>query len=284
MFSTFFTFFCFAYLHASQKYLAQESKVISVLSNKFSEMPKLKLRSWEELDEIYNKASSKIRENSLSFMRLKFCIAYMKLDHGRESIEAGLKKQDEWDQNVAENQMVPVRFLIWFIPILGFIGTVIGISEAIIGFNTILNATSNFQEMKQSLGGVTESLGFAFDTTLVALIQDALIMLYMSICQKKSDQFLAEVEKLFHGNLLLKIPAESSAVTVSGSLPDEKLLDILNELNRQLPNLNNLEYLSQFSNAIVEISESFKTLLPAINRLNEKKKWIFSMQEQSAEG
>lgn len=52
------------------------------------------------------------------------------------------------------------------IPALGFIGTVYGIGEALLHADGLFSAA----DKAQALGRITEQLGFAFDTTLVALV------------------------------------------------------------------------------------------------------------------
>ena len=69
------------------------------------------------------------------------------------SIEALAIKQE------AENSMI--RYLIWAIPSIGFIGTVRGIGQAL---------SQADQALAGDISGMTDSLGVAFNSTLVALL------------------------------------------------------------------------------------------------------------------
>jgi hypothetical protein len=61
----------------------------------------------------------------------------------------------------------PLRFGVWALPILGFIGTVIGISGAIEGLQGLMGSGAGGDG---GFEAVTGELYFAFDTTLVGLV------------------------------------------------------------------------------------------------------------------
>lgn len=70
-----------------------------------------------------------------------------------------------WDL-LATRRMAPLSYAIWVLPLLGFIGTVIGISDAIGGLGNVF-ADADRQEALQSVLG---ALRFAFDTTFAGLL------------------------------------------------------------------------------------------------------------------
>ncbi|HIF93247.1 MAG TPA: hypothetical protein EYQ60_09000 [Myxococcales bacterium] len=88
-----------------------------------------------------------------------------------------------------------VRVLVWAVPTLGFIGTVIGIGAAVAGFSETLEAASSLDGMKESIGLVTGGLGVAFDTTLLALVMSILIMFPISAVQRIEEAFLSDVDE-----------------------------------------------------------------------------------------
>jgi len=98
------------------------------------------------------------------------------------------------DALAVESSYTMVRVFIWAIPILGFIGTVVGIGAAVSGFSTSVAAAVDLEVMKQSIGGVTSGLGVAFDTTLLALVMSILIMFPASSLQKAEEDFLGQVD------------------------------------------------------------------------------------------
>ena len=52
----------------------------------------------------------------------------------------------------------------------GFIGTVIGMSQAVGSFDAVLSNADNVDGLKDGLVQVTGGLGTAFDTTFLALV------------------------------------------------------------------------------------------------------------------
>lgn len=72
---------------------------------------------------------------------------------------------DLWDSNFAR-RLAPLGYAVWALPLLGFIGTVVGISGSIGGLASILDQAGRETAMQEVLA----SLRFAFDTTFVGLI------------------------------------------------------------------------------------------------------------------
>jgi methyl-accepting chemotaxis protein len=116
-----------------------------------------------------------------------------------------LRDQAEIDSVIISTKNAPVRFFIWLIPVLGFIGTVLGVSAAIIGFSDIIQAGSDFSMVKGSLGGVSTNLGVAFDTTLLALIKTAILMFVYSTLQKQEQSFLINMDEFSVDDLIKKV-------------------------------------------------------------------------------
>jgi biopolymer transport protein ExbB/TolQ len=80
-----------------------------------------------------------------------------------------------------------VRIIIWAVPILGFLGTVIGITMAI--------ASLSPEALEQSLPEVTAGLGVAFDTTALALALSMVLMFAKFVVEKVEDRLLTRVEE-----------------------------------------------------------------------------------------
>ena len=95
------------------------------------------------------------------------------------------------------------RFMVWAIPIMGFIGTVWGISNGIAYFSDAMTSTNSVTDvsamLKESLPLVTSSLATAFDTTLLALLLSIPLMMFMLSLEKNEEAYLIELdEKWFH--------------------------------------------------------------------------------------
>jgi biopolymer transport protein ExbB/TolQ len=95
------------------------------------------------------------------------------------------------------------RFMIWAIPIIGFIGTVWGISNGISHFSDAMSATNSVTDvsamLKESLPLVTNSLATAFDTTLLALLLSVPLMMMMLWLEKQEEAYLIHLDETwFH--------------------------------------------------------------------------------------
>ncbi len=85
-----------------------------------------------------------------------------------------------------ESGLSMIRYIIWAIPSIGFIGTVRGIG----------NALSEAQlALQGDIAGMTESLGIAFNSTLVALLISILLMLLVHQLQEMQDSLVLETEE-----------------------------------------------------------------------------------------
>jgi biopolymer transport protein ExbB/TolQ len=105
-----------------------------------------------------------------------------------------LAERTRADADAIDSSYSMLRVFVWAIPILGFIGTVVGISEAVGSFSYSVNSAASLEVMRESIGSVTTGLGVAFDTTLLALVMSILIMFPMSSLQKAEEDLLARGE------------------------------------------------------------------------------------------
>lgn len=80
-----------------------------------------------------------------------------------------------------------VRTVTWAVPILGFLGTVVGITDA------IANLTP--EQLEASLNNVTAGLGTAFDTTALSLGWSMVIVFTTLFIERREQALLGEVEE-----------------------------------------------------------------------------------------
>jgi len=86
------------------------------------------------------------------------------------------------------------RYINWAIPILGFIGTVLGISLAADGIQTIIGSRGSLSDLSSELGKAIAPLGIAFDTTLIALSLSVFLTLLQTALQRFEDNVLVDCE------------------------------------------------------------------------------------------
>lgn len=86
-----------------------------------------------------------------------------------------------------------VRYLVWVIPSLGFIGTVRGIGEAL----------GRAEEAVQgNIAPVTESLGTAFNSTLIALAISVVIMFLLHKLQETQETLVLDTQRFCDEHVL----------------------------------------------------------------------------------
>ena len=68
------------------------------------------------------------------------------------------------------SQVIASQKYYFSIPLTGFIGTVIGMSQAVGSFDVVLSNADNVDGLEDGLVQVTGGLGTAFDTTFLACI------------------------------------------------------------------------------------------------------------------
>ncbi|MCG8590798.1 MAG: MotA/TolQ/ExbB proton channel family protein [Proteobacteria bacterium] len=122
-----------------------------------------------------------------------------------------LGQQAQADAQAVDASYTLVRVFVWAIPILGFIGTVLGIGTAVAAFSDSVAAAIDLEVMKQSIGSVTTGLGVAFDTTLLALVMSLVIMFPASALQKSEEDLLAEVDAYCQQQLVRRLEDGGSA-------------------------------------------------------------------------
>ncbi|MFM7243826.1 MAG: MotA/TolQ/ExbB proton channel family protein [Planctomycetaceae bacterium] len=102
-----------------------------------------------------------------------------------DELEDHLKYLSDLDSARASQNYGLVRFVIWAIPIMGFLGTVIGITEAI----ACLSPTQ-----LDNISGVVAGLGTAFDTTATALALSMVLMFLQFMIDRYEQALLARVD------------------------------------------------------------------------------------------
>jgi biopolymer transport protein ExbB/TolQ len=104
----------------------------------------------------------------------------------------------ESDEIQSDESYAFPSMLLFLIPILGFIGTVIGLSQSIGGFGAALSQnTEDITNLIASLQNVTGGLSVAFDTTLFALLCALLLQLYFSMIRSKESHFYEDCTGFF---------------------------------------------------------------------------------------
>jgi biopolymer transport protein ExbB/TolQ len=136
-----------------------------------------------------------------------------------EKLDDLLRYKAESDENAMDSSYAAPKFIIWAIPVLGFVGTVLGISNGVQAFSTLIQNASDLDGLRESLKGVTYGLGQAFETTMVALCMSLILMFVMSWLQRREDSLLAAIDDYCMEHLLHKVSVSATS-EVNHSMAD----------------------------------------------------------------
>lgn len=118
--------------------------------------------------------------------RLNNALKFIQHNHGSDGLDEHLRTLAEEDEINRVERYSLVKILIWATPMLGFLGTVIGISEALGGIGG-----GDFQQMMDRL---KSSLYVAFDTTALALTFSIILMFVQFVVDRFETQLLTDVD------------------------------------------------------------------------------------------
>ena len=115
------------------------------------------------------------------------------------------KTQAEYDEASMESSYLVVSAFVWAIPVLGFIGTVLGLSAAIGEFGGVLQTASEMSLIKAKLQGVTAGLSTAFETTLQGLVAALVVQLLIVWNKKREQDFLDDCNEYCTRNIVSRL-------------------------------------------------------------------------------
>lgn len=129
------------------------------------------------------------------------------------------------DAMILEGSYALTRFITWAIPILGFLGTVLGITDAISG------ATP--EVLEKNMSKVTDGLSYAFDATALALSLTMLTMFCSFLVERREQTLLEAVDHEVEQRLahrFLRIAGDSGPFVEALRQNTQVLLDATGQL------------------------------------------------------
>lgn len=113
------------------------------------------------------------------------------------------------DESIMESGYTVLRGFIWAIPIIGFLGTIIGLTQAIGRFADVLgDGGLDKDTLITSLGGVMDGLNVAFVTTGEALACALLIQLILTFVRNLDEAFLDDCRRYTSRHILPRLRVE----------------------------------------------------------------------------
>lgn len=181
----------------------------------------------------------KAQNSSILGRRIRGALEHFKSRNSVPEVQEYLASQAEIEASGVDAGYTLLRAFIWAIPILGFIGTVMGISEAVSGLDSAMKPENAAvaQAPPASTGGgsdqlaapeqnlmaglklVTAGLATAFDTTLVALVM-AIVLLFPTESLRKSEYTMLDRIESFANESLLRRMVDQRGALSTEDLPE----------------------------------------------------------------
>jgi len=141
------------------------------------------------------------RESYLG-MRLSNILELIRRKGTADGLDEDLKYLSDLDQGRQQEGYAFARIIIWATPMLGFLGTVIGITQALGNLDPVELANSIQTAMQKLLDG----LYVAFDTTALALSLSIVLMFVQFLIDQIESQLLSKVDDRTNKELLGRFP------------------------------------------------------------------------------
>jgi biopolymer transport protein ExbB/TolQ len=159
------------------------------------------LRPGEDLTPIYQRVrASKYRETCFVPRLIERCVLGFNISHSADQTNSLLNSSLELYLHEIDLRYNISRYITWLIPSLGFIGTVIGIMLA-------LNYAGDRANLESAdmLYQVTERLGVAFSTTLLALVMASILVFIQNVVQGREEAALNKAGQYCLDNLINRL-------------------------------------------------------------------------------
>lgn len=142
-------------------------------------------------------------QDSYLVRRLREVLEFVYRKNSAAGLDDELRYLSDLDVSRMQSSYALVWFVIWAVPIMGFLGTIIGITGAVSNLSP--------QALEESLTGVTSGLGVAFDTTALSLSLSIVLMFAKYFIERADNRLLARVDDRTNAELVGRF--EDSATT-----------------------------------------------------------------------
>jgi len=148
---------------------------------------------------LYEVVKNKISPETVLPHILKKLIAHFQTTQSIAQTQELFNSQMDLKYNEMNTDYSVIRYITWLIPTLGFVGTVVGISNAL-AYAALEDPTAD-----TFLGELTSRLGVAFDTTLVALLMSAFLVFLLHIIESYEEKSLTKLEEYILDNFITRL-------------------------------------------------------------------------------
>lgn len=164
------------------------------------------------------------KKNGILARRFKELVRVWAATRSGAKVEAALENDTEAYDLAQQSSYALPRILVWSIPVLGFIGTVMGIGESVSGFQSFLSKADDIDVLREGLVNVTSGLGTAFDTTFLALLISVIVVFPLTFTERAEQRLLTKIDLFLRKSVLEGLPES----TVNSTIDEATINDSIN--------------------------------------------------------
>jgi len=188
------------------------------------------------IDHVYS-LPIKLRD-SLMVNRIRKALELFEIRQNVSDVREMMVNQSEIDGARISGSYTLVRAFLWGIPLLGFIGTVVGLSHAIGGMN--FANVDDVGKVVGAINNVTSGLGTAFDATLLGLVLALTLNFPLNALAKQEDDNLCAIDAFCNEVLLPRLKDSSASHAMDMALAPEEMRSLVGAKEKFLADLNEL--------------------------------------------
>jgi biopolymer transport protein ExbB/TolQ len=143
------------------------------------------------------------QRESLLGKRVAAALDFIRQRGSADGFDDHLRALTDNDALTLETSYALVRFLTWAMPILGFLGTVLGITASIAGITP--------EKLEHDLSNVTDGLALAFDATALALSMTMVTMFFCFLVERAEQSTLDAIDRYVDQELAHRFERRSQA-------------------------------------------------------------------------
>lgn len=138
-------------------------------------------------------------QDSYLVRRLREALEFVYRKNSAAGLDEEIRYLSDLDVGRMQSSYALVWFVVWAVPIMGFLGTIIGITGAVGNLSP--------KALEASLSGVTSGLGVAFDTTALSLSLSIVLMFVKYFVERYENKLLSQVDERANAELVGRFTA-----------------------------------------------------------------------------
>ncbi len=202
--STFLTGWCIGILVLKALNIQKQRRAMLIQALPDSISQEVNVHNLKEFHDNLLNFPTKLR-NTYMVNRIRKALEYFYIRQNNPETAQMVNSLSDIDNNKVIGSYAMVKVFLWAVPIMGFIGTVLGIGAAIGKFGDVLGGGGGDGDIMSALTPVLGSMGMAFDTTLLALVFSIILAFPASALQGQEEDVVTEVDDYCIDNFLKRL-------------------------------------------------------------------------------